>query len=77
MTSQELQKKAFLLQKQGMSVPQIAVEMDRSERMIYRYLDAYELNQLRQWKKAVDEALKVTPMTAPVSQLVKVIKARK
>ncbi|CAM0093824.1 hypothetical protein VPHD128_0055 [Vibrio phage D128] len=77
MTSQELQKTAFLLQKQGLSVPQIAVKMERSERMIYRYLDVYELNQLRQWKKAVDEALKVTPMTAPVSQLVKIIKARK
>lgn len=77
MTSQELQKTAFLLQKQGLSVPQIAVKMERSERMIYRYLDAYELNQLRRWKQAVDGALQVTPMNAPVSQLLKVIKARK
>ncbi|AUR97311.1 homeodomain-like protein [Vibrio phage 1.238.A._10N.261.52.F10] len=68
---------AYVQYRQGTKIADIAKGMGLSERMVYRYIDEYELVQLRKWKKSVDEALEVTPMNAPVSQLVKIIQARK
>lgn len=69
-------QEAFLEYKKGMPVAAIAKNMNLSERMIYRYIDEYELVQLRKWQDNVDEALRITPLDAPVSQLLKVLKER-
>lgn len=69
-------EETFLLYKGGTSVPEIAKRMGLSERMIYRYIDEYELVRLRKWKAKLEEALQITPMDAPVSQLLAVLQAR-
>ena len=69
-------KQAYLMHKSGQPVADIATELEVSERMVYRYIDAFELQQLRAWKERFEEALSVTPLESPVSQLLKIIKAR-
>ena len=70
-------RQAYLMHKSGETVPDIATQLEVSERMVYRYIDAFELQQLRAWKERFEEALSVTPLESPVSQLLKIIKARK
>lgn len=67
---------AYLQHKKGVAVLDIAYDLGLSERMVYRYIDEFELAQLRKWKSAVDEALNSVPLDAPVSTLLKVIKAK-
>lgn len=69
-------RKAFLLRKQGKSVSQIAKEMSLSERMVYRYLDEYELVQLRKWRADMDAALKIADKDKPLSLFLQILKAQ-
>lgn len=73
----ERKRSAYVRWKQGEPVIDIAKDMKLSERMVYRYIDEYELVQLRKWKTSFQAALDVTPLDAPVSQLLKVLKAKK
>lgn len=75
--SEAKKREAYLLHKSGETTTAIAAKLGVSERMVYRYIDAFELDQLRLWKAKFEEALAITPMEAPVAQLLKVIKARK
>lgn len=72
----EQKRKAFLSRKQGKSVTQIAKEMGLSERMVYRYLDEYELNQLRNWRSQFDAALKTADKDAPLSVFLAILRAQ-
>lgn len=69
-------RQAFLLRKQGMSVEQIAKELKLSQRMIYRYLDEYELAQLRKWRADMDAALKIADKDKPLSLFLQILKAQ-
>ena len=70
-------RKAYLDYKSGVSVQDIASELGLSERMVYRYIDEFDLVQLRAWKTRFEESLSIVSMSDPVSKLVKLIKARK
>jgi predicted transcriptional regulator len=69
-------REAYLLRKQGYSVLEIAKEMNLSERMVYRYLDEYELHQLRQWRDQFNDALKTADKDQPLSVFLKILKAQ-
>ena len=69
-------RKAYILYKQGTAIPDIGKMLHVSDRMVYRYIQEFELAMLRKWKKTFEEALKVTDVNAPVSQLLKVIQAK-
>lgn len=67
-------KEAYLLQKQGNTIQQIASKLKVSERMAYRYIDEYELNQLRTWRKKFDDALQMSDMDAPLQHFLNILR---
>lgn len=69
-------KQAYLLFKQGWSVKQVAQHMKLSERMIYRYLDEFELHQLREFKQQFQTALEIADKTQPLSVFLQIFKAQ-
>lgn len=69
-------REAFVMHKQGCSVDEIARKLNLSPRMVYRYLDEYELVRLRKWKEAIDAALAVTPETATLVEFLRIVELR-
>lgn len=69
-------KQAYLLFKQGWSVKQVAQHMKLSERMIYRYLDEFELHQLREFRQQFRDALSIADKNKPLSVFLQILKAQ-
>ncbi|WAI96160.1 homeodomain-like protein [Vibrio phage vB_VhaP_PG11] len=67
-------KQAFFLYKQGTKAPEIAKQLGISERMAYRYIDEYELVQLRQWRTQFKEALEKADKNAPLSHFLNILR---
>ena len=65
-------REAYLLYKSGKPHAQIAIELGVSPRMIYRYIDEFDLVQFRQKEEAHNQAMSVLAGTATINQLVAV-----